>query len=162
MNRDDLYHKAAMTGKSLEELQLSEKVKRLERKLEMREKLLAKLILEGCSHQKELADAKGLPAAQAWQDLMFELGLSHLSRAEAAEQIKIWKAGTFQIVTYTGDPGTLPEYEKPVIVLGVKDVLYCIEGLDGWCAEDRHTGYHCDYIRTTGDQWFYLPEAGKD
>ena len=61
--------------------------------------------------------------------------------------------------TYDGTAGTLPVYEEPVIVLGIKEVLNCIEGLDGWCTENRRTGYNCDYVRAIGDQWFYLPNA---
>ena len=65
-------------------------------------------------------------------------------------------------ITYDGTAQTLPEYEEPIIVLGIKEVLYCIDGVDGWCTEDRRTGYSCDYVRTIGDQWFYLPEVRKD
>ena len=84
-------------------------------------------------------------------------GVKMISEPEApADSLVISKT------TYDGTDRTLPQPEKSVIVLGLNEVVYNIEGIDGWCTENRRTGFSPDYVRTTGDQWFYLPAAEAD
>ncbi len=59
--------------------------------------------------------------------------------------------------TYDGTPQTLPREGEPIIVIGINEVLYYVEAYDDWCTFDRRTGYNPDYIRSAGQQWFYLP-----
>lgn len=87
-------------------------IAKLKNKLSKVEAAFFKSVGESTELQKQIHEAKGHPAALAWQNLMFDLYLDGLSREEAAAQIKAWKEEALRAVqwaTYDGTPETLPD-----------------------------------------------------